>query len=62
MSGLFLRIFFIVLIAFRLIANTMFAIMNLGIMPKVLPHVGVCMAVRFLRRVYSSDYIDYSLI
>ena len=27
-------------------------------MPKVLPHVGVCMAVRFLRRVYSSDYID----
>lgn len=36
----------------------MFEIIDLGIMPMVLPHVDVYMAVRFLRRVHSSDYID----
>ena len=35
---------------------------NTGILPKVLLHIDVCLAVRFLRRVDSSDYIDLSYL
>ena len=35
-----------------------FAIIWLGFVPRVLPHIDVCLAVCFLRRVHSSDYID----
>ena len=35
-----------------------FDIIDLRLNPRVLPHVDVLMAVRFLRRVDSSDYIE----
>ena len=42
----------------ELLKEHMFDMIDLRLNPRVLPHVDVLMAVRFLRRVDSSDYIE----